>query len=1570
MKGEQRVVRRGEGIGSGRARAFPAAALALLAVACSSGLEGVDARGTTENDPAPSTNLRFAFDPCVALDQPISDAQVTGGVIATTDGSRERPIAFVAFVTTTDVDDPDDGTTDSNSVEDVFVAAVDAARIDTRAFTYSMAGTLRHPRCMTCHQMNIDVAADPDALAPTAFQTQAHLKDGGGLPPLDLFDDSTCSGCHFEDWLAPGPTFDLRREGTRELFIRAQVPPGGLEEHFRTDPRVLWALDVADTPFGGAADDDHDGVDEPEDHDGVRRHAPGGKKAFLERLDGWLATADPVTGDLAYSSAERAVADVVLASRVPAGSTSGNGGSSAPSLVWVPNPAFDPLNAGVPAGALHLAFQSDASDFAGGGTNGASDVFKAVIDVFVVDDDADGFDQEDALDLVYRPGSQLLVSFADGGGDAQGASRQPDIGADGQRIAFVSEANDLLPGFPLVCRPEVYVYDSLAGVALVSHVPGDPDMPGNAGAGAPDLSPDGMAIAFESDATDLVAGDTNGARDVFWALWPTLDVERASVDDGGAELATHSHHASVVHAGGEVKVAFASQVDPLPPLAAVQCPDQTLVLTAVRDTAIMSGIPDTSLATDDLLVGTTGGNGTGQARSLVLFDLSAIPAGATINQASLSIVLNQEPDGTSICPSGGVSNPTTLHRVSAAWDENATWNRRMPGANVFWGTAGGDFGAGHSNLSIQGLGAKVWSSAAMAADVQSWVDSGSNFGWLVRGSTTACTAKRLTSREATPPPTLTIDYSPPIPPVPATAGGGVSCVYLRDTAQGRTLNLNRAVTPAGALDASELDVDGTALGANGTNPVLSPDGNAVLFESMAQNLDVVRPEDLNRTMDVLLVDLLQLDAQGFVLPYRVSVTADGGQADGPSRMPRLGSFTPATDAFPLGLALFATEARNLGDTEPGDLDGDGVPDSDNWMLSFLCEGGSVLADFAAEPARAGMRKAVAFESTSSGEPTSFTWDFGDGTATSTKRSPTHAYQTPGLYTVQLTVSGARGSDSRTRVDYVHVLDAVTAAFETTKDASEAPAQDPATDVPHTTPVVGAIDDQDPGSRLLLDLDSSESSEFPDAFDWRLRRVSASGAPMGSAVKVSQEASPRGVPIATPGLYDLTLTATGPGGEGSATQRVEVWRRVRASFTSEPGGAIVRGPASLAVQFQDTSTGDLLDAGAHAWDFGDGGVSSDADPLHTFAAGVWFVRLDVAGKGTDADASTLLPVIADGTITAAFEVAPRPAGSVGGVLAGEAIDAGGGALVDFANLSQQQAGDPLFFRWSFGTGALTGQETQQDPAGIVYAVSNPENVRTFQVSLLTSTNGPAPATCAGQLAGTCDERQGTITIYPRPQPSFTAPAPSFAASPLRPPHTVELHGSVIGDGTGTEPTYRWLRSEANGSGATIPFATGLDPVFEFEDPGLYEVVLEVETNGPGGSRQVVQSAAQGVLVSAATLTQWITQAVAKPSGSRCTNCHSGANPPAGLVWTGTPSEIYERIVQDDQGNPVFSLNCDTSRRRVQPGDPDASVVYNVMLKPSGPLCAINMRVNLPGDEADKDAHVAVLRSWILDGAPDN
>lgn len=68
-----------------------------------------------------------------------------------------------------------------------------------------------------------------------------------------------------------------------------------------------------------------------------------------------------------------------------------------------------------------------------------------------------------------------------------------------------------------------------------------------------------------------------------------------------------------------------------------------------------------------------------------------------------------------------------------------------------------------------------------------------------------------------------------------------------------------------------------------------------------------------------------------------------------------------------------------------------------------------IADFDCTAAE----RTVSFTDESTGDPTSWLWEFGDG-RTSSEREPTHVYRRDGTYTVRLTVSNAAGEDSLTR----------------------------------------------------------------------------------------------------------------------------------------------------------------------------------------------------------------------------------------------------------------------------------------------------------------------------------------------------------------------------------------------------------------------------------------------------------------------------------------------------------------------------------------------------------------------------
>ncbi len=78
-----------------------------------------------------------------------------------------------------------------------------------------------------------------------------------------------------------------------------------------------------------------------------------------------------------------------------------------------------------------------------------------------------------------------------------------------------------------------------------------------------------------------------------------------------------------------------------------------------------------------------------------------------------------------------------------------------------------------------------------------------------------------------------------------------------------------------------------------------------------------------------------------------------------------------------------------------------------------------VAGFSGTPRSGYAPLTVRFTDSSSGAPTSWKWNFGDGKS-ATDRSPTHTYNDPGRYTVSLTVKNTRGENTRTISEYIVV----------------------------------------------------------------------------------------------------------------------------------------------------------------------------------------------------------------------------------------------------------------------------------------------------------------------------------------------------------------------------------------------------------------------------------------------------------------------------------------------------------------------------------------------------------------------
>ena len=176
----------------------------------------------------------------------------------------------------------------------------------------------------------------------------------------------------------------------------------------------------------------------------------------------------------------------------------------------------------VSANGRVVVFASDASNVVEGDANGSADIF--------------------ARDLAS--GTTQLISVGTAGIVADALNLSPRVSGDGRFVVFQSLGRSELlepqpPGSSLVPGDtngffDVFVRDRVAGTTERVSVSSS-GAQGDAGSFAATISDDGRVVAWESPASNLVAGDTNGLRDVFVRDRQTGTTERVTVGIGGAE---------------------------------------------------------------------------------------------------------------------------------------------------------------------------------------------------------------------------------------------------------------------------------------------------------------------------------------------------------------------------------------------------------------------------------------------------------------------------------------------------------------------------------------------------------------------------------------------------------------------------------------------------------------------------------------------------------------------------------------------------------------------------------------------------------------------------------------------------------------------------------------------------------------------------------------------------------------------------------------------------------------------------------------------------------------------------
>ncbi len=227
-----------------------------------------------------------------------------------------------------------------------------------------------------------------------------------------------------------------------------------------------------------------------------------------------------------------------LASHTPAGGE-GNGGSSDPALS---------------SNGRFVVFQSTASDLVDGDLAGHEDIFLSDMRSGVVSRVSTGFDgsEADGESYVYgatisgngrwvvftsnatnlvdgvdthgyyqvylrdvRKGTTTLVSRSTGGSGAGGSCFYPSISPNGRFVVYYANAGDIVAGGSNG-KFHIYLFDAKAGTSARVSI-GLMGAIGDGDSYFPVVSNNGRFVAYDSNATNLVAGDVDVAMDAFLA---------------------------------------------------------------------------------------------------------------------------------------------------------------------------------------------------------------------------------------------------------------------------------------------------------------------------------------------------------------------------------------------------------------------------------------------------------------------------------------------------------------------------------------------------------------------------------------------------------------------------------------------------------------------------------------------------------------------------------------------------------------------------------------------------------------------------------------------------------------------------------------------------------------------------------------------------------------------------------------------------------------------------------------------------------------------------------------------
>ena len=590
-------------------------------------------------------------------------------------------------------------------------------------------------------------------------------------------------------------------------------------------------------------------------------------------------------------------------------------------------------------------------------------------------------------------GETTLISLTHDGQQPNSQSRFPSISADGNYIAYDTAASNMLPG-QVNQRRHVYIYNR--GTNLTSRISINSNgEDGDTASRYASISGDGRFVAFESEATNLVIGDTNGKTDVFVRDTLTSQTFRVSVASNGSQGNENSEFPSISANGRFVTFeSFSSNLVSGDTNFYKDIFVHDLESGTTKRISVSSNVDQ---GNQHSVTGRISADGrfvtfTSEASNLVSGDLNN----------SSDIFVHRYP----IKPSAAyVGNPTV---GTVPLTVNFTNQSQGDVLGCFWSFGDGNT-SNNCNPSHTYQNAGTYS-VSLTAGGMGETDTEVKTGYITvtspGGPVTAAFVGTPTSGTAP----LTVHFTN------QSQGDFTSCTW--DFGEGTRTNCSDQ-SPiyhnTGTFTVS-LEVSGPGGSSTETKVeyiTVSAPGSPPIAEFIADTTSGTTPLVVNFTNQ----------SQGDI----TSCTWNFGNGISKSCETNITRTYEHPGSYTVSLTVSGPGGTNV-KTRP-------------YYITTVNPGDPVNADFTGSPISGTAPLMVTFTNTSTGDYDTCAWEFGDGATSASCDNPSHTYLSAGVYTVKLTASGDGGTDTQTKTDYIAVASAdepVSADFSASPTSGSAP----------------------------------------------------------------------------------------------------------------------------------------------------------------------------------------------------------------------------------------------------------------------------------------------------------------------------------------------------------------------------------------------------------------------------------------------------------------------------------------------------------------------------------------------------